>query len=145
MKQIGIYKITNTVTGKFYIGSSKNIAARWASHKNLVNRKLSQMYQDMKELGLNNFQFEVLEECTLNVLTEREQYYIDTLHPEYNVKKANTGINIKQSDDFNEYHRLYLATQSDYNEEHKAYCRRYYETHKDYFKQYRQSHKKLNK
>ena len=144
-KQIGVYKITNTVNGKFYIGSSRNITARWSSHRNLVNRKLNSMYQDMKELGLDNFKFEVLEECSIEELTEREQYYIDVMKPEYNTKKANTGINISQTDNFNEYHRLYLATQNEYNEDHKAYCRKWYQEHKDYFKSYYQSHKKGTK
>ena len=32
-KVSGIYKITNTITGEFYIGSSKNIRQRWYTHK----------------------------------------------------------------------------------------------------------------
>ena len=145
MKQIGVYKITNTVSGKFYIGSSRNIASRWSSHRYYSKRMSSPLYDDIKELGLDQFQFTVLEECSIDVLTEREQYYIDTLHPEYNTKKAYTGINISQTDDFNEYHRLYLATQNEYNEDHKAYCRKWYEEHKDYFKNYYKSHKKGSK
>ena len=145
MKQIGVYKITNTVTGKFYIGSSRNIASRWSNHKYNANRKLNSMYQDMKELGLECFKFEIIEECSENILTEREQYWINMLHPEYNRQKAYTGINISQTDDFNEYHRLYLATQNEYNEDHKAYCRKWYQEHKDYFKNYYQSDNKGTK
>ena len=33
MKIIGVYKITNTITGDFYIGSSKNVKKRWIAHK----------------------------------------------------------------------------------------------------------------
>lgn len=32
-KVSGVYKITNTVTGDFYIGSSKNVKRRWTEHK----------------------------------------------------------------------------------------------------------------
>ncbi len=39
MKQIGVYKITNTVNGKFYIGASNNIAKRWRSHKRDLNKQ----------------------------------------------------------------------------------------------------------
>ena len=51
-KIIGVYKITNTVTGDFYIGSSKNVKSRWESHKckSRWNKcPNNPMYQDMKQ------------------------------------------------------------------------------------------------
>ena len=33
MKISGVYRITNTITGDFYIGSSKDVRRRWAAHK----------------------------------------------------------------------------------------------------------------
>ena len=60
----GIYKITNNITGDFYIGSSKNIKERWVKHKCISTWKQklnSRMYQDMDQCGLNNFTFEVIE------------------------------------------------------------------------------------
>ena len=53
----GIYKITNIITGDFYIGSSKNIKQRWLSHKvpsAWSKHPNSRMYQDMAKYGLNN-------------------------------------------------------------------------------------------
>lgn len=84
-KIAGVYKITNNITGDFYIGSSKNIKHRWATHKSLsVWKRYSKLrlYKDMAQYGLDNFIFEVLEETSS--LREREQYWIDELKPSYN-------------------------------------------------------------
>ena len=51
-KICGVYKITNVITGDFYIGSSKDVKHRWACHKcpSRWNRyPNSQMYQDMQK------------------------------------------------------------------------------------------------
>ena len=81
----GVYKITNNITGDFYIGSSKNIKYRWANHKSPSQWKHqpnSKLYKDMTEFGLYNFKFEVLEETA--DLKEREQHWIEQLKPSYN-------------------------------------------------------------
>lgn len=78
----GVYKITNTVNGKFYIGSSKNIKNRWFKHTALLrhnkheNLHLQNAWNKYKE---ENFVFEILELCELEDLLIREQYYLDTL------------------------------------------------------------------
>lgn len=85
----GIYKITNTVTGNFYIGSSKNIYLRWTDHKkpsSLKRYKSQQLYKDFVLYSIQNFKFEIIEELSEN-LKEREQYYIDILKPYYNIKE----------------------------------------------------------
>lgn len=75
MKKIGIYKITNKINGKCYIGQSKNIYKRWKQEKlGCVNEHLKFAF---KKYGFENFSFEILEECEINVLNERETYYID--------------------------------------------------------------------
>lgn len=77
----GIYKITNTVNGKFYIGSSKNIKRRWLEHKNQLqeNRHANDHLQrSWNKYGADCFCFEIIEECEEERLLEREQYYIDT-------------------------------------------------------------------
>ena len=92
----GVYKITNTITGDFYIGSSRNVKKRWTNHKApstwaiYLNLKL---YQDMAQFGLNNFKFEILEET--DNLREREQYWINILNPIYNNYRAN-GLDIER-------------------------------------------------
>ena len=73
---IGIYKITNKKTGKSYIGQSSNIERRRREH--FEWNIASEQYIDIliKDLGAENFTFEVLEECSKEQLTEREKYYI---------------------------------------------------------------------
>ena len=73
MKISGIYKITNTVTNDFYIGSSKNVKQRWASHKcqSTWNEcPNNPMYIDMQKYGVDKFVFEVLEEVVPEQLKE---------------------------------------------------------------------------
>ncbi len=77
----GIYKITNTITGNFYIGSSKNIDARWRDHKKrLRNNKHENKYlqNSWNKYGEQAFVFSVLELCSLDTLLIQEQAYIDT-------------------------------------------------------------------
>ena len=86
-KICGIYKITNTVTGDFYIGSSKDVRRRWVSHKCKSvwnNNPNSQLYQDMQKYGLDKFEFEILAEVEADKLKETEQKFIEALKPTYN-------------------------------------------------------------
>ena len=89
----GVYKITNSLTGDFYIGSSKDIKYRWAWHKRPSAWKKQpnfRLYKDMAKLGKNNFIFEVIEET--DKLHIREQYWIDKLKPIYNSNRAYVDI-----------------------------------------------------
>ena len=55
MKIIGVYKITNTITGDFYIGSSKDVKQRWAVHKcpsTWKNNPNKQLYKDMMKYSV---------------------------------------------------------------------------------------------
>ena len=93
-----VYKITNTVTGDFYIGSSKDIKRRWAEHKRLsVWKKCAnnQLYKDMKKYGVDKFSLEILEEVESEQLKEIEQQFIGTLKPTYNNYNAK-GLNVKR-------------------------------------------------
>ena len=81
MKNIsGIYKITNNVNGKFYIGSSQNISRRWYDHKRELriqkhhNKYLQRAWNKYWE---ENFSFEIVEECKVEELSDREQLYIE--------------------------------------------------------------------
>lgn len=97
----GIYKIVNTVTGDFYIGSSKHIKRRWLNHKcpSAWNRNPNiKLYQEFVKYGLNNFVFEVIEETS--ELKEREQYFIELLNPSYNEVNA-TGRDINKQKESN--------------------------------------------
>ena len=92
MKICGIYKITNTITGDFYIGSSKNVKHRWAHHKIPSSWKKcpnNPMYIDMQKYGVDKFVFEILEEVESDKLKEIEQEFIERLNPTYNNRNAN--------------------------------------------------------
>ena len=92
MKISGIYKITNTITGDFYIGSSKDVKRRWAVHKCQSRWKRfpnNQLYKDMQKYGLDKFVFEILAEVEESFLKEKEQQFIETLKPTYNSNRAN--------------------------------------------------------
>lgn len=74
---IGIYKITNTINGKIYIGQSVNIEERFAEHKLTPFRQNRSTYQyplytDMRQYGVNSFSFEILEECKKEELNQKE-------------------------------------------------------------------------
>lgn len=79
---IGIYKLTNVINNKYYIGQSKNIEKRLKSHisdSKRVNNQRGQtpLYDDMRFFGHDNFRLEILEECKENELDEKEKYYIE--------------------------------------------------------------------
>lgn len=78
---IGIYKIENKLTKEVYIGQSRNIKRRWLQHKNnyLARAKIRKypLYRDMRRYGIDNFSFEIIEECNEFMLDERERYWID--------------------------------------------------------------------
>ena len=104
MKISAVYKITNTITGDFYIGSSKNIKLRWMQHKRLSvwNRhKNNPMYQDMKNYGIDKFELQILEEVEADSLKETEQRFIEMLKPTYNNYNAK-GLDVER---YKETHR----------------------------------------
>ena len=84
MNKSGVYKITNEVTGKFYIGSSKDIDKRFERHKLLLdaNRHVNVILQRAwNKYGPTKFTFSILEECSADECINREQHYLDTLQP----------------------------------------------------------------
>ena len=91
MKISAVYKITNTITGDFYIGSSKNIKRRWIAHKCQSTWKKcpnNTMYIDMHKYGVDKFVFQVIAEVEAGSLKEAEQKFIETLKPTYNNYRA---------------------------------------------------------
>lgn len=94
-----IYKITNTINGKAYVGqTSQKIRVRWITHKcNAHQEKYKHipLYRAFNKYGVENFVFEILEECDNKFLNEREMYYIglyDTFRNGYNCTYGGEGI-----------------------------------------------------
>lgn len=75
---IGIYKITNLINNKIYIGLSTDIRRRWEQHRNRSRdlKYQTHLYCAIRKYGLQNFKFEVIEECDKDCLQEREKYWI---------------------------------------------------------------------
>jgi group I intron endonuclease len=73
---IGIYKITSP-TNKIYIGQSINVENRIKTYKYIGNRKHQhKLNNSIKKYGLENHIFEIIEECSIEQLNEREIYWI---------------------------------------------------------------------
>lgn len=88
---VGIYKITNLINNKMYIGQSTNIQERWEEHKFYSSKEQTAIQQAFKKYGISNFSFEVIEECPKEKLDEREIYWIqfyDTYNNGYNLTKG---------------------------------------------------------
>lgn len=97
---IGIYKLTNKINGKSYIGQSVCIEKRFKNHINTINNVTDHcydypIYRALRKYGINNFDFEIIEECKHDELDEREKYWIsvfDTLRDGYNQTFGGDGV-----------------------------------------------------
>ena len=80
----GIYKITNIQNDMCYVGQAANLSDRWKQHiKRGIGAETptkNKLYPAMLEIGVENFTFEVVEECTRAQLNEREDYWQDYFH-----------------------------------------------------------------
>lgn len=95
----GIYKITNLINNKVYIGSSVRISTRLMSHKyDLRLDKHSNQYlqQSFNKHGESNFSFEILELCDENNLVLKENYYI----LKYKSNDLENGYNLATVNEF---------------------------------------------
>lgn len=90
---IGIYKITNQINGKCYIGQSINITERWKAHRTRYHQPSCKdyecpLYRAMRKYELENFSFEIIEDCSnlaenenkRQELNKREIYWISYFH-----------------------------------------------------------------
>lgn len=87
----GIYKIVNKLNNKIYIGKSKNIETRIKRHKNDYKWTNTYLYYAMRKYGVENFDFEIVEECNESELNDREIYWIDYYKSFY---KVGSGYNM---------------------------------------------------
>ena len=92
----GIYKITNQTTDQVYIGQARDVAARWKEHAKCgldIDRPAgNKLYQAMMEDGIQNFSWELLEECSANELNEKERKYIELYQSAKFGYNSNKGV-----------------------------------------------------
>ncbi len=100
IEKAGIYQIKNIINHKIYIGSAANFRKRFNHHKyQLQNNKHYNSYlqNSWNKYGSNGFIFKILEIVkNKDNLIQREQYWLDKLNPEYNIRKiAHSNIGVK--------------------------------------------------
>lgn len=80
-RRTGIYMLTNRLNNMCYVGQAVDIADRWKQHiKRALNaepRTQNKLYPAMYKEGIENFTFEIIEECEQSKLNEREDYWQD--------------------------------------------------------------------
>lgn len=100
MIKTGIYKIVSKNSGKFYVGSSQNLRKRELDHFSLLrNKKHPNKYLQRVWDKYQDLYFIIIEECSIEALILREQYYINTLIPKYNLRpiaESNRGWNMPE-------------------------------------------------
>lgn len=91
-KDPAVYRIVCHATGDCYVGSSSYVMSRKSAHFQMLrndnheNQHLQAAWN--KYGGEESFSFEILERCEGEACIEREQYWIDTLKPQYNIRKT---------------------------------------------------------
>jgi len=107
----GVYKILNETNGDCYIGSSVNIQERFKRHKKDLkgNRHHSIILQRAYDkYGKDSFTFNVIEECEREDLCDRENHYLDSLTPKYNIcPKAYSQVGKVMSEETKDKLRAY--------------------------------------
>ena len=73
---IGIYKITSP-SGKVYVGQSINVEKRFQGYKALRCKGQPRLFNSLKKYGYDKHKFEILCECSIEELNEKERYYQD--------------------------------------------------------------------
>jgi group I intron endonuclease len=97
-----IYKITSKINGKVYVGSAKHLGIRRRNHIHRLKKGDHHniiLQRHVNKYGIDSILFEVIEKVeSPSLLIEREQHYIDLLHPKFNAtQKAVSAIGRKAS------------------------------------------------
>lgn len=88
---IGIYKIVNKENGKCYVGQSNDILRRFSEHQTKGDASRIPVDVAIQKHGKSNFSYEVLEECPIKELNEREVYWISQTGAYTSGYNCNTG------------------------------------------------------
>jgi len=164
MENAKVYKITNDLNDKIYIGSStyQYLCNRMNCHrqmcKDTTGRRNTVLYNYMREIGVKHFCIELIEkvQCeTIQQLREREQYHIDLLKPELNMFRAIENPNYvrphieetnkKNNERYYANKEVILKKQKEYAEKNKEAIRirrqKYRDENKEKIKEQREKNK----
>ena len=113
----GIYKITNKINGKCYIGESVDIEARWKMHQTRYNRENKEYYKILyaafRKYGIENFSFEIIEECEPSMLFLRETYWISYYDSQKKGYNKTPGGNTVGETNIGESHANHKLSEAD--------------------------------
>jgi len=146
-----IYKLTNTIDDKIYIGSSTNDVPKYrlSSHKSNKNCGCAEHFNN---IGWNNVSLEVIEECEEEVQKIREQIHLDKYFETpicLNKIRAYTGIVMKHQSTEEGYAHEYSQKYYDmFKEEVKSTVKKYAESEQGRETRHKRDNKnrdKLNK
>jgi group I intron endonuclease len=93
----GIYKITNDVTGKIYVGCASNIRTRINGHLYDLRKNIhanTYLQHAWNKYGEDYFSFDIIEKCSINDLHLKEHYWVIKL----NCLDKLIGYNLKPTD-----------------------------------------------
>lgn len=99
----GIYKITNLVTSKVYIGKAVKVSSRFSAHKYLLRRNLHPniyLQRSWNKHGEDNFNFVKIEDCKIDNLPDRESYWVNY----YKANDSKFGYNLMKVGRVNHRH-----------------------------------------
>lgn len=122
MKVAGIYKITNIINNKVYIGQSNWLKKRIGCHKNKLRKNIhenSHLQTSWNKYGEENFIFEIIEICEESLLNEREMYWISF----YNSSSKDSGYNKSLGGDGNRGYKHTEETKKKMRENHANFER----------------------
>jgi len=99
-KKAGVYRWVNLINNKTYIGSSTNLSERFLDYyqARVLLKNQTPIHSALLKYGYSNFKLEIVEYCQREEAVSREQYFFDTLKPEYNIFKiAGSSFGFKHS------------------------------------------------
>ena len=95
MRTYYIYKATNKINGKSYVGQTCDFHSRVWQHQRCYEKEDCDFHRAIKEFGFDNFSWEIIETCeSEDGACELEKYYIEkfnTYRDGYNMTKGGKG------------------------------------------------------
>ena len=138
----GIYKVTNKINGKVYIGQSVDIGKRWRQH--MTAKDDIYFHKAIQKYGVENFEWEVIEQCKKKDLDEREIYWIeyyDSFNKGYNCTKGGDVGPVM----YGEANSSWKGGISSDPEHLKQYSKQWYEVNKEKIKQHHKQYYQIHK